>query len=228
MGPAIQGAVNEATRTFGTEFAVSSVYFATGEKIENRDTDGRKLVRDIVVHVSAPVVLKQLDAQSADIEMLKKDNQMLKNEMEQMKKMHAKANQMLKNEMEQMHAKANVKRVRNTATQILLIADGKEFKVTRCTRFTKRGESDKGVKDAAAALGVTAAQFISRADKMVTVRNKEVHFRDVDELDAEVEEVASIITPALQDLVQWECSVVLKYEDIKAAFPDGFQMGGDE
>ncbi|GLI66918.1 hypothetical protein VaNZ11_010951 [Volvox africanus] len=203
MGPAIQGAVDEATRTFGTEFAVSSVYFATGEKIENRDTDGRKLVRDIVVHVSAPVVLKQLDAQSADIEMLK-------------------------NEMEQMHAKANVKRVRNTATQILLIADGKEFKVTRCTRFTKRGESDKGVKDAAAALGVTAAQFISRADKMVTVRNKEVHFRDVDELDAEVEEVASIITPALQDLAQWECSVVLKYEDIKAAFPDGFQMGGDE
>lgn len=85
-------------------------------------------------------------------------------------------------ELFEFFAKASVRRVRNAASFILLVAAGEPFCITPPSRYRVLGASDECVKAAAAAMGVEAQESVDIADGIVTCRRVDVDPIDVETL----------------------------------------------
>jgi hypothetical protein len=128
--------------------------------------------------------------------------------------------------IEHRFAVAIVPRVRNVAAQILKIASGPDtFRTSQRTsdRFRSLGVEHQGVVQLAKSMKVTPRVLVERVDELLHRQNAHTHPGALAALDAEVAEVASTITPAMQQLACWECKIVAHYEVVKAAFPLKFQ-----
>ena len=114
----------------------------------------------------------------------------------------------------------NRPRVSNIAAQILLVAAGKADlrESTTSDWFEQLGSPNPAIMKLSYNVSVRAEKFVAEADKVIIRRNNNFHFESVASLEAEVEEVKKLITPALEKICHWECWVVARYAAIKEAF----------
>ena len=110
-------------------------------------------------------------------------------------------------------------RVSNIAAQILLVAAGKaDLRESTCDWFSQLGSANAAIVKLSYDMSIRAEKLVAEADRIITRRNSSIHFNSVASLDAEVEEVSKLISPALEKVCYWECWVVTRYTAIKQAF----------
>ncbi|KAG2489319.1 hypothetical protein HYH03_012151 [Edaphochlamys debaryana] len=134
-----------------------------------------------------------------------------------------KKNASLKEEMHNLHAKSHLRKLRNVAAHVIKVAFGEELRKTKHSQHVKqRGAQDDSVRAFAGALQVEPETLMRAADRIITRRNRDAHPNDIAELDDDVEEMASLITPALEAMAEWECLIIQRYAAIKLVFPELF------
>ena len=126
--------------------------------------------------------------------------------------------------LEEREAEILIPRLRNIVAQVLKHACGR-FEATSDTDFfSQLGSAHPGVQRLASSMGVAPQQLVYQADQSITRRNKSIHPNTLAALEEEVGAVQRCITPALQRKCSWECRLLMAYDDVKAAFPDAFQV----
>ncbi len=174
------------------DLPLNSVSYESGEVTQGWETAGCQLGQDITVEIIGGSLVEWVNRQQEQLDQ------------------HAAA---IAN-LYELHAKAHLTKVRHVSSLVLLVATRESCRETTSTRFT---ESDPGVKEAAAVLGVEPEDFITAAECILTRRRgaEAFHPDDVEQL---VKEMAALITPALERMAKWECIIVKNYAAIKAAF----------
>jgi hypothetical protein len=128
--------------------------------------------------------------------------------------------------LEEREAEILIPRLRNIVAQVLKHACGRQHvEATSDTDFfSQLGSAHPGVQRLASSMGVAPQQLVYQADQSITRRNKSIHPNTLAALEEEVGAVQRCITPALQRKCSWECRLFMAYDDVKAAFPDAFQV----
>lgn len=125
--------------------------------------------------------------------------------------------------MEVREAKRLAPRLHNIVAQILLHACGRQqFSTSTCNWWsTQLGVSHEGVQQVASSMGTSAGQVVAQADHLLTRRNKYTHPVSLQELDEEVADLQSCITPDLERLCRWECKFLLASRTAAGGHPKG-------